>query len=61
MAQQNQFLSLACGYLAKDNNQDSDLDITKVWASKLKTLASNQKIFAEKAINDVLSQLNLGH
>lgn len=60
VAQQNQLLSLACGYLAKDNNQDSDLDIAKGWASKLKTLDSNQKIFAEKAINDVLFEAQLG-
>lgn len=56
VAQQNQLLSLACGYLAKDNNQDVDLDIAKgiVWASKLEALDSNQKIFAEKAINDAV-------
>lgn len=60
MAQQNELLSLACGYLAKDNKQDSDLDIAKVWASKLKTLDLNQRIFAEKAINDVLFEAQLG-
>lgn len=60
MAQQNELLSLACGYLAKDNNQGSDLDIAKVWASKLKTLDSNQKLFAEKAINDILFEAQLG-
>lgn len=60
MAQQNELLSLACGYLAKDNNQGSDLDLAKVWAGKLKTLDSNQKLFAEKAINDILFEAQLG-
>jgi len=60
VAQQNELLSLACGYLAKDNNQGSDLDIAKVWASKLATLDSNQKLFAEKAINDILFEAQLG-
>lgn len=60
MAQQNELLSLACDYLAKDNNQDSDFDIAKVWASKLKTLDSKQRIFAEKAINDILFEAQLG-
>lgn len=60
VAQQNELLSLACGYLAKENNQGSDLDIAKVWASKLKTLDSNQKLFAEKAINDILFEAQLG-
>jgi len=60
VAQQNELLSLACGYLAKDNNQSSDLDIAKVWASKLQTLDSNQKLFAEKAINDILFEAQLG-
>lgn len=30
VAQQNQLVSLACDYLAKDNNHDSDLDLAKV-------------------------------
>lgn len=51
---------MACGYLNKDNNQYSDLDLAKVWTSKLKTLDSNQRIFAEKAINDVMFEAQLG-
>lgn len=31
-----------------------------MWASKLKTLDLNQRIFAEKAINDVLFEAQLG-
>lgn len=31
-----------------------------MWTSKLKTLDSNQRIFAEKAINDVLFEAQLG-
>ncbi|KAL4097665.1 hypothetical protein QTP88_022404 [Uroleucon formosanum] len=60
VTQQNELLSLACDYLAKDNNQGSDLDISKVWASKLKTLDPNQKLFSEKAINDILFEVQLG-
>ncbi|KAL4090671.1 hypothetical protein QTP88_025465 [Uroleucon formosanum] len=60
VTQQNELLSLACDYLAKDNNQGSDLDISKVWASKFKTLDLNQKLFAEKAINDILCEVQLG-
>lgn len=60
MAQQNKSLSLACGCSTKANNQDSDLDLAKVWTNKLKTLNSTQRIFAEKAINDVLFEAQLG-
>lgn len=31
-----------------------------MWASKLQTLDSNQKLFAEKAINDILFEAQLG-
>jgi len=51
---------LACGYLTKNNIRDIDLDIAKVWASKLKTLDLNQRIFVKKAINDVLFEAQLG-
>lgn len=61
MSQQNELLSLACGYLSKqDNKQDRDLDLAKVWANKLKNLDTNQRLFAEKAINDILFEAQLG-
>lgn len=60
MAQQNESLSLACGCSTKANNQDSDLYLAKMWTNKLKTLDSTQRIFAEKAINDVLFEAQLG-
>jgi hypothetical protein len=59
--QQNELLSLICNYLSKENHvQDNDLDLAKVWASKLKTLNSHQRIFAEKAVNDILFEAQLG-
>ncbi|KAL4143320.1 hypothetical protein QTP88_005666 [Uroleucon formosanum] len=61
ISQQNELLSLACNYLSKEENiQDSDLDQAKVWANTLKTLTPNQKVFAQKAINDILFEAQLG-
>lgn len=61
MSQQTDIPSLACGYLSKqDNKQDNDLDPTKVWANKLKNLDPNQRLFAEKAINNILFEAQHG-
>ncbi|XP_050548015.1 uncharacterized protein LOC126909621 [Daktulosphaira vitifoliae] len=61
ISQQNELLSLACNYLTnEENRQDSDLDQAKVWANTLKTLTPNQKVFAQKAINDILFEAQLG-
>lgn len=58
MSKQNQLLTIACDYLSKS---DGDLDIAKIWAGKLKSLAPDQKLFAEKAINDILFEAQLGN
>lgn len=57
---QKQLLSLACQYLAKDNHSDEDDPIAKVWANKLKKLEPQQRLLAEKAINDILFEAELG-
>lgn len=61
VTQQNELLSLACGYLSKqDTKEDSDLHLAKVWTNKLKCLDPNQRLYAEKAINDILFEAQLG-
>lgn len=61
VTQQNELLSLACGYLSKqDTKEDSDLHLAKVWTNKFKCLDSNQRLYAEKAINDILFEAQLG-
>lgn len=62
IAKQNELLSLACQYLSSANETSSDdeyLNIAKVWANKMKTLEPNQRMFAEKAINDILFEAQL--
>lgn len=64
LAKQNELLALACEYLAKpqnDTKDDENLAIARVWANKLKDLQPHQKLFAEKAINDVLFEALLGN
>lgn len=41
------------------SNQD-DANIAKVWEAKFKTLPPDQKFFAEKAINDILFEAQMG-
>lgn len=62
LSQQNELLSLACGYLSKHDNkeEDSDLHLAKVWANKLKYLDPNQRLYAEKAVNDILFEAQFG-
>nr|CAD7433059.1 unnamed protein product [Timema monikensis] len=63
-AKQNELLSLACKYLANSSKEgnvnDEYLGITKVRAKKLKDVHPRQRLFAEKAINDVLFEVQLG-
>lgn len=62
VAKQNQLLTLACKYLSKSDNANEDLlDISKVWANKLKAIDPRQRLFAEKAINDILFEAQLGN
>ncbi|XP_072390121.1 uncharacterized protein [Diabrotica undecimpunctata] len=56
---QSKLLSLACSYLSKQGS-NANLDIAKVWATKLEKLHPQQKLFAEKAINDILFEEEMG-
>lgn len=60
--QESELLSIACNYLAKDEKSSKAEEhyIAQVWANKLKALEPNQKLFAEKAINDILFEARLG-
>ncbi|CAG9840758.1 unnamed protein product [Diabrotica balteata] len=49
----------ACSYLSKQGN-NANLYIAKVWAAKLEKLHPKQKLFAEKAINDILFEAEMG-
>ncbi|CAG9773326.1 unnamed protein product [Ceutorhynchus assimilis] len=44
----------------KSSEKDEEHYIAQVWANKLKALEPNQKLFAEKAINDMLFEARLG-
>lgn len=64
LAKQNELLSLACKFMKESNNdssckKDEYDDIAKVWAEKLRKLEPRQRMFAEKAINDVLFEATL--
>jgi hypothetical protein len=57
---QNELLCLACKYLDKSNEpQDNVPTIAKVWGVKLVALDQQQRLFAEKAINDILFEASL--
>lgn len=65
-ARQNQLLELACHYLSNDQSQtqtqsDGTPAIAKAWGEKLLTLEGTQRIYAEKAINDVLFEASFGN
>lgn len=52
-SKQNELLTLACHYLKTDDKGNKFDNIAKVWADKLKELEPNQRMYAEKAINDI--------
>lgn len=54
---QSQLLAIACEALSKS---DVERDLAKVWAYKLKSLTSDQKLLAEKFINDILFEAQMG-
>lgn len=64
ITKQNELLNLACKYLSSSGNEtitaanDEYLNVAKVWANKLKSLEPEQRILAEKAINDVFLRPN---
>lgn len=56
---------MACNFLAKTSSEDkSDSGssaVAKVWAQKLDRLEPLQRLYAEKAINDILFEAELGN
>ncbi|XP_074038447.1 ethanolamine kinase 1 isoform X3 [Leptinotarsa decemlineata] len=63
LAKQNELLSMACTYLqkAKEPSRDGVCAVIKVWSEKLQTLEYQQRLFAEKAINDILFEATMGN
>ncbi|XP_014271045.1 uncharacterized protein [Halyomorpha halys] len=62
---QSEFLKLACELLSSCSKQpeetsDEYLEVAKFWASKLKALVPMQKKLAERAINEILFEADLG-
>ncbi|XP_067014601.2 uncharacterized protein [Anabrus simplex] len=61
-SKKNKLLDLACDYLSRPSNDNSsEYSVAKVWAQKLKELEPRQKLFAEKAINDILFEAQLSN
>jgi hypothetical protein len=65
IARQNELLKLACDALGKNVNDstganDEYIDIAKVWANKLRSLDPAQRRYAERAINEVLFEVESG-
>lgn len=58
----NELYTVACKYLQESKkSENNSAIITKVWGEKLTTLNMQQRMFAEKAINDILFEAGLGN
>ncbi|CAK1600119.1 unnamed protein product [Parnassius mnemosyne] len=58
---QQNLLQRTLSFLEKDSSDNQEeYHLAKVWAAKLTKLESTQKLFAEKAINDILFEAQLG-
>ncbi|XP_026684899.1 uncharacterized protein LOC113470562 [Diaphorina citri] len=53
-----ELLNMACNYLKADK-EDKYFNIAKVWADKLKELEPQQRMYAEKGINDILFEASM--
>lgn len=63
VSKQNELLELACDLLSKNCKEEESnecLDVAKVWGTKLMSLDPVQRRFAEKAINDILFEADMG-
>jgi len=61
ISKQNELLHKACTLLESSSKPTSEIPtIAKAWGEKLLTLNSTQRTFAEKAINDILFEANMG-
>lgn len=59
VARQNELLQTACSYLQSKSSQNDIPAVAKAWGEKLNTLSSQQRLFAEKAINDILFEASM--
>lgn len=60
LAKQNELLDRACAYLSEPTTNCSN-PIALEWAETLDRLDKNQRLFAKKAINDILFEAELGN
>ena len=51
-------LNLACHYLQKDDS--NEMDVAEMWSSKLRNLPRDQKLLAEKFINEIIFEAEMG-
>lgn len=60
---QNELLDKACAILSSNSSKTggSSCSIANDWAETLDTLEPNQRLFAKKAINDILFEAQLGN
>lgn len=56
----NDILKLACDHLKNKQNDDEATTISKTWAIQFRKIPENQKLFAKKAIDDILFEASLG-
>jgi len=61
IAKQNALLEKALTLLDPNMENDNTPNVAKVWGEKLLGLEYEQKLFAEKAINDILFEASLGN
>lgn len=62
IAKQNELLTLDCKNIDSVQTIENNLpSIAKVWGEKLLSLDKEQRLYAEKAINDVLFEASLGN
>lgn len=63
VARQTELLTLACDLLSKNCREEETHEcqgVAKVWGTKLMSLDPMQRKFAEKAINDILFEADMG-
>ncbi|XP_077292211.1 uncharacterized protein LOC143915433 isoform X2 [Arctopsyche grandis] len=60
ISQQTELLQKACSFLESSEKPEENPIIVKLWYEKLQNLDPLQRLYAEKAINDILFEASLG-